>query len=148
MKADPSLAHLTCLVDSNGATDLATWDDLAPVMDGAMIDLKCLDPEIHRRMTGQPNDQVLASIRYLQQLGRLEEVRLLLLAGVNDDDALLRRTGEWLAAVDPTMRVKVIGFRRHGARPHDPPLREPSPDELAAAGGVVAAIAPFRLTVV
>ena len=37
--------RLTCFVDSNGATDLATWDDLAPVMDGAMIDLKCLDPD-------------------------------------------------------------------------------------------------------
>ena len=44
--ADPELGHLTCLVDSNGACDLRVWDDLAPVFDGAMIDLKCLDPEI------------------------------------------------------------------------------------------------------
>ena len=130
VKADPATAHLTCFVDSNGACDLQVWDDLAPVMDGAMIDLKCLDPEIHRRMTGQPNDQVLASIRHLHQRGLLHEVRLLLLAGVNDDDALIERTARWLAAIDPTMRLKVIGFRRHGARPHDPPLEEPDPARL------------------
>ena len=55
VKADPGLAHLTCFVDSNGATDPQVWDDLAPVIDGAMIDLKCLDPAIHLEMTGQPN---------------------------------------------------------------------------------------------
>ena len=99
-------------------------------------------------MTGQPNDEVLASIGHLHDLGRLHEVRLLLLAGVNDDPALLRATGEWLAAVDPAMRLKVIGFRRHGARPHDPPLQEPRPDQLAAAADLLAGVAPFRITVV
>lgn len=134
LKADPATAHLTCFVDSNGACDTTVWDELAPVMDGAMIDLKCLDDGIHRQMTGQPNDQVLASIRHLQHLGLLYEVRLLLLAGVNDDADLLHRTADWLSDIDPTMRVKVIGFRRHGARPHDPPLEEPTADWLREVG--------------
>ena len=43
VKADPDLQRLTCFVDSNGACDLAVWDDLAPRMDGAMIDLKCFE---------------------------------------------------------------------------------------------------------
>ncbi len=139
VKADPQLSRLTCFVDSNGACPPATWELLAPVMDGAMIDLKCLDPEIHLSMTAQPNDQVLASIRHLQAMGMLYEVRLLLLAGVNDDPALLGRTGEWLAAIDPHMRLKVIGFRAHGARPHDPPLMEPSLDQREAAATLLAA---------
>jgi len=133
-QTDPATAQLTCFVDSNGACDTSVWDDLAPVMHGAMIDLKCLDDDIHRRMTGQPNDQVLASIRHLQQLGLLYEVRLLLLAGVNDDADLLHRTADWLAGIDPSMRVKIIGFRRHGARPHDPPLKEPTADWLHEVG--------------
>ncbi|MEI7547497.1 MAG: radical SAM protein, partial [Actinomycetota bacterium] len=105
VKADPQLGRLTCFVDSNGACPPSTWDLLDPVLDGAMIDLKCLDPAIHVSMTGRPNDEVLASLRQLHALGKLYEVRLLLLAGVNDDPALLRRTGEWLAALDPQMRV-------------------------------------------
>ena len=148
VRGDADLAHLTCLVDSNGACDASTWDRLAPVMDGAMIDLKCLDPRLHVEMTGQPNERVLASIGHLHDLGRLHEVRLLLIAGVNDDAGLLRRTAEWLAAVDDRMRVKVIGFRRHGARPHDPPLAEPSPDALEAAAAVLRDVAPFDVGVV
>ena len=113
-----------------------------------MIDLKCLDPEIHLQMTGQPNDDVLASIEQLHRLGLLYEVRLLLVAGINDDADLLRRTGEWLAAVDPAMRVKVIGFRMHGTRPHDPPLVEPTTDSLHAAADLLRTVARFDVCVI
>jgi pyruvate formate lyase activating enzyme len=148
IKADPTLGRLTCFVDSNGACPTSTWDLLDPVLDGAMIDLKCLDPEIHRSMTGEPNDEVLASICHLHALGKLYEVRLLLLAGVNDDPALLRRTGEWLAQVDPHMRVKVIGFRDHGARPHDPPLVAPTPEQRETAAELLCGIAAFDVCIV
>ena len=148
LKADDTLSRLTCLVDSNGAAPPEVWDRLVPVMDGAMIDLKCLDDEIHRSMTGQSNAEVLVSIERLHRLGLLHEVRLLLLAGVNDDLSLIRRTAQWLAGIDPTMRLKVIGFRAHGARRHDPPLVEPTPDSLRAAAGVLADTAPFEITVV
>jgi pyruvate formate lyase activating enzyme len=148
VKSAPDLADLTCFIDSNGATDLDEWDHLAPVTDGAMIDLKCLDPDIHHQMTGEPNDAVLASIVHLQRLGLLYEVRLLLLKGVNDDPGLLRRTAAWLAAVDPTMRVKLIGFRSHGARPHDPVLVEPSADDVLRAAELLKDVAPFNLCMV
>jgi pyruvate-formate lyase-activating enzyme len=76
---------------------------------------------------------VLRSIELLASIGLLFEVRMLIVKDVNDDPDLLRRTGEWLASVDPEMRVKVIGFRRHGTRPHDPALTEPTPADLDAA---------------
>lgn len=147
---DHQLDRLTCFVDSNGACDLAVWDSLLDnrLLDGAMIDLKCLDPEVHRRMTGQPNDPVLASIRHLAARGALYEVRLLLLAGVNDDPGLLRRTGRWLASVDPTMRVELIGFRAHGARPHDPPLVGPSADRMVRTADLIGSLGDFQVSIV
>lgn len=148
VQAAPDLAHLTRFVDSNGACDPQTWALLAPVMDGAMIDLKCLDPEIHQQMTGMDNAPVLASIRHLHALGLLYEVRLLLVSGVNDDPALLRATAEWLAAIDPGLRVKIIGFRSHGVREHVPPLVEPSRQALEASADVFLAAASFDVCVV
>lgn len=72
VRADPALAHLTCFVDSNGGCDPALWNDLLSdgLLDAAMIDLKCLDPAVHERMTGRPNDRVLASIRHLARTRR------------------------------------------------------------------------------
>jgi len=148
IKADPALARLSCFVDSNGACELEVWESLAPVMDGAMIDLKCLDPEIHRALTGHSNDRVLASIRRLHDLGVLYEVRLLVLAGLNDDHDLMHRTAEWLATIDPTMRVKLIGFRGHGTRPHDPPLVEPVPAAMESIAELFRDIAQFDVHLV
>jgi YjjW family glycine radical enzyme activase len=121
--------RLTCFVDTNGDTDPATWDLLDGLMDAAMVDLKCLDDTIHRRITGASNVRILDSIRLLAARRKLFEVRLLLMSGVNDADDLLAETGRWLAAVDPGMRVKVIGYRHHGVRPSPIPLREPTPEQ-------------------
>lgn len=148
VKTDPALGRLTCFVDSNGSCDEALWQRLAPVMDGAMIDLKCFDDDIHMQMTGQSNVPVLHSIRVLHEMGLLDEVRLLILRGVNDDPALLRRTAEWLAEVDPHMRIKLIGFRQHGARPHEPALEEPTPDALQAIADLLRDEADFDICIV
>lgn len=145
VKADPALHRLTCFVDSNGAATRDTWTRLAPVMDGAMIDLKCLDPQTHRTMTGQPNDQVLETIRHLDALGKLYEVRLLLIPGVNDDPDLLRRTAEWLADLNPLLRLKLIGFRPCGVRPNERELVQPTAEQISLYRDVFASRAQFSV---
>jgi pyruvate formate lyase activating enzyme len=116
VRSDPELAHLTTFIDTNGSAPPSTWDRLLPVTDGAMVDLKALDPDLHIALSDSANDDVLRSIRQLAEAGKLYEVRLLLVPGVNDTDDQLRRTADWLLSVDPTMRIKVIGFRGHGVR--------------------------------
>jgi YjjW family glycine radical enzyme activase len=142
------LPGLTCFVDSNGAAPVSTWDLLDPVMDAAMIDLKCLDDGIHRRLVQASNAEVLESIRLLAGRGKLHEVRLLLMPGQNDSDDLLARTGAWLASMDPRMRVKVIGFRHHGVRPSAVPLLEPSAERREHYADVLRRESDFELVVV
>lgn len=142
------LPRLTCFVDSNGDTEPATWDLLDPVMDAAMLDLKCLDDDLHRRLTGSSNAAVLASLRRLAAARKLYEVRLLLVAGLNDADDLLLRTGRWLADLDPALRVKLIGFRAHGVRPSPVPLHEPTPAQRAHYAEVLRSVADFDLVLV
>ncbi len=148
VKADKELARLTCFIDTNGDADPATWDLLDPVLDAAMVDLKCLDDDVHRQITGSSNQRVLASIQLLAGRGKLHEVRLLLLPGINDSDELLARTGAWLAAINPKLRVKVIGFRHHGVRPSPIPLLEPTPQQRAYYAEVLRAQGDFDLVLV
>lgn len=132
LRDDDTLGRLHRLVDSNGAAPQDVWDELADAMDGAAIDLKAFDDEVHRRMTGASNALVLRSIELLAARGSLHEVRLLLLPGVNDRLDDLARCGAWLHRVDPNLRVKVIGFRRHGVRPRAAQVDEPSAAEMGA----------------
>ena len=144
----PDLRHLTRFVDSNGGCDLRVWDRLAPVMDGAMIDLKSFDDSVHRVLTGVGNAPVLASIRRLVELDLLYEVRLLLVGGYNDAPMRILRTGAWLSGLDPHMRIKLIGFRSHGTRPHLPPMGEPTNDQLEVAAELLRSVGDFHVCTV
>ena len=139
LRDDPELSRLTRFVDSNGHAPRATWDLLEPVMDAAMLDLKAFDDDVHRELTGSSNERVLASIELLASRGQLYEVRLLLVAGRNDSDEQMRRTGAYLARVAPGVRVKVIGFRRHGVRPVGQGLAEPLRERLEEVAAVLRA---------
>jgi YjjW family glycine radical enzyme activase len=116
IKGDPSLNHLTTLVDSNGSAPLHVWDGLMNVMDGAMIDLKALNPDVHVRLTARGNTEVLRSIEHLAHHNKLAEVRLLIVPGYNDGVDAARETATWLRGVDQDMTIKIIGYRPHGVR--------------------------------
>jgi pyruvate-formate lyase-activating enzyme len=130
IRADDALSRLTTYVDSCGHALPRVWDALLPVTDGFMIDLKALDPAVHRRLTGRGNELVLDSIRTLHRHGRLHEVRLPLVPGFNDGGDQLERTAAWLTALDPDLRVVLIGFRRHGVRPAYADIPEATPELL------------------
>ena len=148
LRDEPVLSALTRFVDSNGAAPAETWDLLEPVMDGAMIDLKALDEEAHRRLTGRSVAAVLRTIERLAARGKLFEVRLLLLPGLNDSHDALSRTAGWLYDVDPALRVKLIGFRGRGVRVAGRAVREPTTEEVASYADVFRAAGLERVTTV
>lgn len=148
IKADPELGHLSTLVDSNGSATPETWELLDPVMDGAMIDLKALDPDVHVRLTGRENVAVLRTIRLLAARGKLHEVRLLVVPGYTDDPGELQRTLAWLQEVDPDLRIRLIGFRRHGVRPEMSWLVDADPSRVAELGRLAVEAGFTRVVVV
>lgn len=135
IKADPALAHLTTLVDSNGTLERAGWERLAPVMDGAMIDVKAVGEETHQRITGAGNAAVLRSVRVLHGLRRLVEVRLLVIEGLTDTAAELDAYAAFLADVDAGIPLRLMAYRHHGVRAKGlawPETRPETIDRVAA----------------
>jgi pyruvate-formate lyase-activating enzyme len=148
LKSSDKLSRLTTFVDSNGSASRDVWDRLLPVMDGAMIDLKALDPETHVEMTGAENGPVLDSIRYLAEWQRLYEVRLLMVPGRNDSPAIVERTARWLHDIDPSMRIKLIGFRQHGVRPQYADIPEADPAQLQELSEIIRGVGIEELVLV
>lgn len=130
LKRRPETDRLTTFLDTNGSCPTDVWDRLIPVMDGAMLDLKALDNDVHMALTGMPNNRVLESISYLAARERLYEVRLTLVPGFNDSDEQLARAARWLLNIDPQMRIKIIGFRSRGVRSRFAGLPEPTAGQM------------------
>jgi pyruvate formate lyase activating enzyme len=131
MRTHPQLGRLTTFLDTNGSMPLAGWYQLEPWLDGVMVDVKAVGADIHRRITGQDNAAVLASVRWLRARGKLHEVRLLVIPGVNDGAEELDRYAAFVTSVDPDLRVRLMAFRHHGVRAPGRAWLEASPEDTA-----------------
>ncbi|MGE6290862.1 YjjW family glycine radical enzyme activase [Aeromonas media] len=133
IKAAPDLAHLSCLLDSNGSLGETGWQRLLPVLDGAMIDLKGWRESVHHGLTGQGRERVLASLQLLAQAGKLAELRLLQVPGRSD---YLGAGGELDAGLATFLQtlgpvpIRLNGFRHHGVRGEAMGWQEAAMEEL------------------
>ena len=116
IKSRKEFEGLTTFIDSNGNAPQEVWDQLAPFTDGVMLDLKALDEAKHIELTGNSNTVVLDSIKYLDSIRKLYEVRLLLVPGQNDSDKELIDIAVLLRGINPEMRIKINAFKTHGVR--------------------------------
>jgi pyruvate formate lyase activating enzyme len=148
LAADPDLARLTRLVDSNGDAEPSTWDLLGGAMDGAMLDLKAFDPAVHEEITGRSNTRVLGSIELLARRGQLHEVRLLIIPGVTDGPGMLDRTAVWLHDVARGVPLVLLPFSHHGVRAAGRTWPEADSADLDRAAATLVRAAPLAVRVV
>ncbi len=106
----------TCFVDTNGQTDFRKMPELAAEMNMAMLDMKAFDSDYHRMLTGCGNDVVLQNLSYLADIGKLYEVRTVIVPGYLDNEDTVRQVSRILAQ-RPQIRYKLIQYRPWGVLP-------------------------------
>lgn len=110
----------TCL-DTAGqpfAPDNEAWmlrfERLMAVTDLVMLDLKDVNPEKHRALTGQPNDNILAMARWLSDHGKAMWIRHVLVPGLTDDEEDLRHTADFIRSLKTVKRVENLPYHSLG----------------------------------
>jgi pyruvate formate lyase activating enzyme len=119
-------AGLSAFVDTNGSIDFSQHTDIVDASDAFMLDVKAWDEAGHRALTGVGNRRVLENLSYLAKAGKLYEVRTVILDGIFDARTTVIETSRVLAAIDPSIRYKLIRFRPHGVREEYKALPQPS----------------------
>lgn len=87
---------------------------LMQVTDLLLVDVKHIDPEAHRGLTGKPNANILDMFRYLSEIHKPIWVRQVLVPGYTDDLAMLRRTRSFLDTLANVERVEVLPYHSMG----------------------------------
>lgn len=80
-----------------------------------LVDIKHIDNEAHRDLTGHKNSNILDMLNYLSEQRKPVWIRHVLVPGVTDDDAALRRTREFIDGLDNVQRVEVLPYHTLGA---------------------------------
>ena len=106
----------TAFCDTNGQRPFRELTELTNAMDMAMLDVKAWDDELHRRFTGSSNEVVLDNLDYLASIGKLYEVRTVIVPGLLENEETVIEVSRKLARF-PKVRYKLIKYRPWGVRP-------------------------------
>ncbi|MDO4681477.1 MAG: pyruvate formate lyase 1-activating protein [Lautropia sp.] len=105
----------TCL-DTNGYARHYDHilDDLLDHTRLVMLDLKQIDPEIHKALTGIPNTKPLRFARHLAERGQPVRVRYVIVPGYTDDDRSAHRLGEFIGDMPNVGTVELLPYHELG----------------------------------
>jgi pyruvate formate lyase activating enzyme len=100
-------------VETCGLAEPAALLAAAGRADLILFDIKAIDAERHRRLTGTSNERILDNLRALAALRTDIVVRYPLLPGLNDDEDSLSALGRF-AAAEGLRRVDLLPYHRAG----------------------------------
>ena len=89
-------------------------DALMEVTDLILLDIKHIDPEGHKTLTGHENTGILAFARYLDQKKMPVWIRHVVVPGITDDPVLLVRLGTFLGTLNNIQALDVLPYHIMG----------------------------------
>jgi len=138
------------VVDTSGFAPPAVLEEIAPLTDLFLFDLKPMDAEEHRRYTGVPNRLIHENLRRLVELRRPVVVRVPLIPGITDTERNIQALVAFLAELGKGIqRVELLPYHdvaekyaRLGKAYSLPPIPRPSEEHLAALRARLAQVVP------
>jgi len=89
-------------------------DELMKVTDLVMLDIKHIDPEGHKTLTGHDNAGILAFAKYLEEKNIPVWIRHVVVPGITDDESLLARLGTFLGTLSNIKALDVLPYHIMG----------------------------------
>ena len=105
----------TCL-DTSGILfrEDAQYDELLKYTDLIMLDIKHMDPDEHRRLTGHDNARIFAFFEYLQRKGARVRVRHVVVPGITYNEEQLSALGRYLKGRENVESVELLSYHSMG----------------------------------
>ena len=92
----------------------SAFRELMEVTDLVLLDIKEMDPEKHRALTGHGNENILNMARYLSETGKPVWIRHVLVPGVTDFDEDLKALRAFLDTLSNVEKAEVLPYHSMG----------------------------------
>lgn len=125
---------LSVLLDSNGTYDFVKDEEnLLENCAGVMLDIKAFGLKDHQAVTGVDNGMVIQNLKYLAEIGQLEEVRTVIVPGLFNTKETVDNVSKIIAPYlnKRSIRYKIICYRPFGVQEeYKNILKAPTKEEL------------------
>ena len=102
-------------VDTAGNLPQEVFEEIQPLVDLFLFDIKACDEDIHRRATAAGNRRIHANLRWLSQAGSKIWIRIPVIPGVNDSDSEIHAIAGLLAPLAGIQWVELMAFHTLGS---------------------------------
>ena len=92
----------------------SAFEALMKYTDLVLLDIKHIDNDAHKRLTGSENENILDCARYLSDIHKPVWIRHVLVPGINDDDESLHRLRSFIDTLSNVERVEVLPYHALG----------------------------------
>ena len=99
---------------SMDASYLEQFNQLMDVTDLFLLDIKHIDSECHRQLTGHGNENILEFARYLSDHNKDMWIRHVLVPGITDSEEALVSLREFVQSLKTVKRVEVLPYHTFG----------------------------------
>lgn len=102
-------------IDTSGSFDLT--EDIKKVIDLAdmfLLDIKCINDEICKDLTGVSNKQELAFAKYLNVISKPIWIRQVLVPGITDHEEDLLKLKEFLSNLSNVEKIEILPYHDMG----------------------------------
>lgn len=105
---------VTTVVDTCGNVPWENMEKALPYCDTWLYDIKCANPETHRRFTGSDNGRILENLEKLGKTGANIWIRVPVIPDCNDDPDEMERIARIAAATPGVSRVTLMPYHTLG----------------------------------
>lgn len=90
------------------------FNKLLEVTDLMLVDIKHVDNEEHKKLTGLPNENILDGMQYLSEKEQPIWIRHVLVPGITDNDEYLIKTRAFIEKLSNVQKIEVLPYHSLG----------------------------------
>lgn len=105
--------------DPNDEESVKKHTELIRYTDLVLLDIKHIDSDQHRVITGQGNERTLAFAKFLSDNGIKTWIRYVLVPSLSDDDEALHKLADFISTLKTVEKVEVLPYHSMGKVKYD-----------------------------
>lgn len=112
--------NINTVIDTSGSvfsrekTFLEKFDKLMTLTNLVMLDIKEIDPERHKIITGRNNENILDMAKYLSEINKPVWIRHVLVPEYSDFDEDLQQLSEFIKTLSNVQKVEILPYHTLG----------------------------------
>lgn len=113
------LPNLHALIETSGFASPEIFERVASEMDMVIMDIKIVNPAMHKRYTGVDNSLILENLKRLIDMKKTFRIRIPLIPSINDTYENMEATAKLLENAESLEMVELLRYNKSAGAKYD-----------------------------